>query len=80
MKTLSAKLSSRGQMVLPKEARQALGVEPGDVVLLVVEGDTVRIFPKPRNYTEYMRGLGKEMWAKLGGGDRFLQQERASWE
>ena len=27
-----------------------------------------------------MRGLGKELWASLGGGDAFVAEERAGWE
>jgi len=80
MKTLTAKLSSRGQMVLPKEVREALGVQPGDVVFFVIEGDTVRIFPKPKDYVEYMYGLGKEVWEKLGGGEKFHREEQESWD
>jgi len=52
----------------------------GQTLLSIAEGDTVRVSPKLTNYTEYTRGLGKEMWAKLGGGDKFLREERASWE
>jgi hypothetical protein len=40
----------------------------------------VRIFPQPKDYAQYTRGLGKEMWAKLGGGEKFLREERESWE
>ncbi len=80
MKTAIAKISSRYQLVLPKEARRALGVEPGDVVLFLIEENTVRMFPKPKSYTRYTRGLGKEMWAKLGGGERFHREEQAAWE
>ncbi len=80
MKTATARLSSRGQMVIPKEIRQALGLEAGDTVFFVLEGDSVRIFPQPKDYSEYMYGLGKEIWEALGGGDQFLAEERASWE
>ena len=80
MKTATARLSSRGQMVIPKEIRQALGLETGDTVFFVLEGDSARIFPHPKSYARYTRGLGKEMWAKLGGGEKFLREERASWE
>jgi len=80
MKTAAAKIGSRYQLVLPKEARQALGVEPGDVVLFLIEGNAVRLFPRPRSYTRYTRGLGKEMWAKLGGGERLHREEQAAWE
>jgi AbrB family looped-hinge helix DNA binding protein len=80
MKALRAKVSSRGQVVLPKEIRQQLNIEQGDILLFVLEGDTVRLFPEPDNYAEYTRGLGKEMWAELGGGERFLHEERSSWD
>jgi AbrB family looped-hinge helix DNA binding protein len=80
MVTATAKLSSRNQMVLPKAAREALGVKPGDNVLVIVEGDSVRLMPEPDDWAEYMYGLGKEVWESLGGGEKFLREERASWE
>jgi AbrB family looped-hinge helix DNA binding protein len=80
MRALAAKVSSRGQVVLPKEIRRQLNIKQGDTLLFVVEGSTVRVFPEPESYADYTRGLGKEMWAKLGGGERFLNEERASWD
>jgi AbrB family looped-hinge helix DNA binding protein len=80
MKTLTAKVSSRGQVVLPKELRKRLNIKQGDTILFILEGDSVRLFPQPDSYADYTRGLGKEMWAELGGGERFLHEERASWE
>ena len=29
---------------------------------------------------EYYRGYAKETWKKLGGGERYLKKERASWD
>ncbi len=78
--TTVVKLSKRNQMVLPKAARQALGVDPGGRVLVIVQDQRVRLLPEPENWTDYVYGLGKDMWAALGGGERFLQEERASWE
>jgi AbrB family looped-hinge helix DNA binding protein len=80
MRALAAKVSSRGQVVLPREIRHRFDIKQGDVILFVLEGDAVRLFPKPESYADYTRGLGKEMWAKLGGGERFLHEERASWD
>jgi AbrB family looped-hinge helix DNA binding protein len=77
MKAVSARLSGRCQITLPKDVRQALGVEAGDAILLIVEGDTVTLVPKPASYARYPRGLGKEIWAALGGGDAFIAGERA---
>ena len=78
--TTVVKLSKRNQMVLPKAARQALGVDPGGRVLVIVQDQRVRLLPEPENWTDYVYGLGEDMWAALGGGERFLQEERASWE
>jgi len=80
MGALAAKVSSRGQVVLPKEIRRQLNIKQGDILLFVVEDNTVRMFPQPESYAHYTRGLGKEMWAKLGGGERFLHEERTSWD
>ncbi|MFQ6015047.1 MAG: AbrB/MazE/SpoVT family DNA-binding domain-containing protein [Anaerolineae bacterium] len=75
----TAKLSSRNQMVLPKLVREALGVKAGDVLLLIIKDGEVKLYAKPNNLTDYMQGLGQEVWAQLGGADRYLRQERESW-
>lgn len=80
MNTAVVKLSKRNQMVLPKVAREALGVKPGGRVLIIVEDQRVRLLPEPEDWTDYIYGLGEDVWAALGGGERFLREERASWE
>ena len=37
----SAKLSTKGQMVIPKAVRDTLGLEAGDSMLFAVDGDRV---------------------------------------
>jgi AbrB family looped-hinge helix DNA binding protein len=37
----AAKVTSKGQVTIPKEVRQALGVEPGDRVSFVLRSDGV---------------------------------------
>ena len=37
----TTKLSSKGQVVIPEEIRQRLGLEPGDHFVVVGEGDVV---------------------------------------
>lgn len=39
----SAKIMAKGQITIPKDIREILGVDCGDRVTFVVEGDTVRI-------------------------------------
>ena len=70
-----ATLSSRNQIVVPREAREALGVRPGDKLLIVVRGDSVVILPRPRSWTKALRGLANEPYPK-----GYLNQERNSWD
>ena len=37
----TTKLSSKGQVVIPEEIRQRLGLEPGDQFVVVGDGDVV---------------------------------------
>jgi AbrB family looped-hinge helix DNA binding protein len=71
-------LDERNQVTLPKDARRALGVQPGGRLLVVVENQRVYLLPKVENWTDYIYGLGEDLWADLGGGEQFLQEERAA--
>ncbi len=39
----ASKLSSKSQVTLPREVREALGARPGDTIVYEVEGNVVRI-------------------------------------
>ena len=41
------KLSSKNQIVIPKEARQAMGVKGGDELLVVIKNNLTLIMPTP---------------------------------
>jgi AbrB family looped-hinge helix DNA binding protein len=68
------KLSSKNQIVIPKEARQAMGVKGGDELLIVVKNDLTLVMPKPKRYTRTLKGLAKDTY--LPG---YLKRERRSW-
>ena len=80
MKTAIVKLSGKGQMVLPKEVREHLGLKPGDMVIITIRDGVLQIAPKPKRYADHIRGLGRDLWQELGGGEQFHQKERQSWE
>jgi len=42
---MTTTVSSKGQAVIPKNVRKALGIVPGVRIDFVVEGDTARIVP-----------------------------------
>ncbi|MBK9313694.1 MAG: AbrB/MazE/SpoVT family DNA-binding domain-containing protein [Acidobacteria bacterium] len=39
----TSKLSSKSQVTLPKEVREAIGARPGDTIVYEVEGEVVRL-------------------------------------
>jgi AbrB family looped-hinge helix DNA binding protein len=70
-----ATLSTKNQIVIPREAREALGVKPGDKLVVVVRGDRVIVLQKPKSYRAAIRGLGRGAYP---GG--YLPKERKSWD
>ncbi|HUK29473.1 MAG TPA: AbrB/MazE/SpoVT family DNA-binding domain-containing protein [Candidatus Acidoferrum sp.] len=55
-----AKITSKGQITVPRDVRRALGVRPGDRLLFEKVGTTVRVRPvkkKPSPFEKY-RGIG----------------------
>jgi AbrB family looped-hinge helix DNA binding protein len=70
-----ATLSSKNQIVIPREAREALRVKAGDKLLVVVRGDRVIVLQKPERHHAAIRGLGAGVYP---GG--YLQKERKSWD
>ena len=71
------KLNSRYQIVIPKEAREALGLPPGDELLVVPEGDRVVVLLRPPELVKRLGGSGRGVF---GRPDRYLSRERASWD
>ena len=43
----TAKVGDRGQIVIPKEARELFGIQPGDTLLILGDEDTGLIVSKP---------------------------------
>jgi AbrB family looped-hinge helix DNA binding protein len=43
-------LSAKNQVVVPKEAREALGVHVGDKLLFVVRNGTVTVLRRPQSW------------------------------
>ncbi len=43
----TAKVGDRGQIVIPKEAREMFGIQPGDTLLILGEEETGLIVSRP---------------------------------
>jgi AbrB family looped-hinge helix DNA binding protein len=70
-----ATLSSKNQIVIPREAREALGLKPGDKLLVVVSSDKVLVLEKPKSYHKALRGIARGVYPK-----DYLKKERQSWK
>jgi AbrB family looped-hinge helix DNA binding protein len=70
-----ATLSTKNQIVIPREAREALQVKPGDKLVVLVRGDRVIILQKPKTHHTAIRGLARRAYSRS-----YLQEERKSWE
>lgn len=68
------RLSSKNQLVLPKEARTAMHVKAHDELLVVVKDSITIIAPKPKSYRKALSGKAKGIYEK-----NYLKKERSSW-
>ena len=53
----TAKVGERGQIVIPKEARELFGIKPGDTLLILGEAETGLIVSRP----EVLNDLANEL-------------------
>jgi AbrB family looped-hinge helix DNA binding protein len=68
-------LSSKFQIVIPRKAREAMGLSAGDELLVLSKPDRVVIVPKPKKFAKHMAGLHRDVWQ---GAESYLQDERES--
>jgi len=68
------KLSSKNQIVIPREAREAMKVKGGDELLVMVKGGMTIIMPKPQDHAKALYGIAKDIYPP-----GYLKRERASW-
>ena len=55
-----AKMTSKGQLTVPKDVRQKLGLKPGDRIRFLIEADgRVRLMPAKRDISELVGILPK---------------------
>ncbi len=61
----TAKVGDRGQIVIPKEAREFFGIEPGDTLLILGKENTGLIVTKP----ETLNDLAARIFNTVEKGD-----------
>ena len=73
------KVGKRYQIVIPKKIREQLGVNIEDELIVGVRDGWIIMQPRPRRYSEYMQGLGKEVWKGIEATE-YVRKEREAWE
>lgn len=61
----TAKVGDRGQIVIPKEAREFFGIEPGDTLLILGKSETGLIVTKP----ETLHNLANQIFESVENED-----------
>lgn len=67
-----AKITSKGQITVPREVRRALGVREGDRLLFESDGNDIRVRPvrKKSAFSKY-RGIGNP---EIGSGKKNINR------
>jgi AbrB family looped-hinge helix DNA binding protein len=55
-----AKLLPKGQVTIPKDVREALGAEEGDIIVFRETGGVWTIDRQPANLVEFMQAIGRQ--------------------
>lgn len=71
---VEATLSSKNQIVIPREAREALDLKPGDKLIVTAVGGRIIIMERPKSHRLALSGIARGLYPK-----DYLKKERNSW-
>lgn len=77
--TETVRVSEKGQIVIPKEMRESIGLEKGDELTVTQQGEKIILWKKPASYTAWTRGLHKDIWKGVDAAV-YVSKERDDWE
>ena len=77
-------ISTKYQVVIPKEVRKKIKLEPGQKLNVNVAGDQIILSPtqtsKKLNWPEDHLKKLKGLWKSTSDIDKYLEEEDKSWE
>ena len=73
------RVSKKYQIAVPSEVRKQLGIKSGDELLVETHGGLAILMPEPRDYSQRLRGLYREIWEGIEPQE-YVRQEREGWQ
>ena len=73
------KVSSKHQISMPSEARKRLRIKAGDHLLVDVRDGYIILMPEPKDYSQHLQGLHREVWEGVDPQE-YVRQEREAWQ
>lgn len=76
-----SEIRQRYQTTIPHEIRERAHLEIGDQLLWMYDEtrNEIIVMAKPKNFTDAIWGLGKEVWEE-GTSDQYVLKERDTWK
>jgi AbrB family looped-hinge helix DNA binding protein len=75
---VKVKVGPKYQVVIPQAIRKKVPLLPKKEVLVEEMNGVIVILPQPKSFTEFMLGLGKEVWKGIDP-KTYIKKERTSW-
>lgn len=73
------KVGPKYQVVIPQTIRKKVPLLPKKEVFVEEINGVIIILPQPKSFTEFMLGLGKDVWKGIGP-KTYVKKERANWK
>ncbi len=81
MEQVIVRVSSKRQITLPAAIYKKLGIQPGQKLLLEVQGDKIILSPKTTSYTELLSGSLKNVYGRTPEEvNAYIRKERETWD
>ena len=78
--TKKVRISSKGQIVIPKSYRDALNLTEGSEAIMMLRDDSI-VLVNVHDFAELSRGRLKGIWGSTREEiDQAIESERQSWE
>ena len=76
---IEAKLTSKGQITIPKEIRKELGLKAGKKVVFILEGKRAVMLPKVKDPLKRLEELRKEIHFTRQEIQEMMKESKKGW-